>query len=145
MLAVRAAAAEDIDDVLALWADATDTPSVTDTRAGLARLLAVDPGALLLAELDGQLAGTLIAVFDGWRASLYRLVVDPYLRRRGVATALLRAGEQRLLELGALRLTALVDWNDRDALSFWSARGYDSQPERIRFVSMPPVGVPRLD
>jgi ribosomal protein S18 acetylase RimI-like enzyme len=145
MAAIRPAAPEDIDDVLALWSDAAEARTVTDTRAGLTRLLAVDPGALLLGELDGQLAGTLIATFDGWRANLYRLVVDPYLRRRGIATALLRAGEQRLLEFDAVRLTAIVDWNDPVALAFWSRSGYDSQPDRIRFVYMPSPSVPRLD
>jgi GNAT superfamily N-acetyltransferase len=143
--AIRPAALEDIDEVLALWADAAEAPTMTDTRAGLARLLATDPGALLLAELDGWLAGTLIAAFDGWRASLYRLVVYPHLRRHGIATALLRPAEQRVLELDAVRLTAIVDWNDPVALSFWTRRGYESQPDRIRFVYTPSVSVLRLD
>ena len=120
-------------------------PTITDTRAGLRRLLAVDPGALFLAEFYGQLAGTLIAAFDGWRGSFYRLVVRPDLRRRGIATALLRAGERRLLELDAVRLTAIVDWNDPVAMSFWNGRGYESQADRIRFVYAASGSVPRLD
>jgi ribosomal protein S18 acetylase RimI-like enzyme len=141
--AIRRATAEDIDEVLALWADAAEVATITDTRASLARLISTDPGALLLAELYGQLAGTLIAAFDGWRGSFYRLVVRPNLRRRGIATALMRAGEQRLLELDAVRLTAIVDWNDPVALSFWTGRGYESQPDRIRFVYTPSVSVLR--
>jgi ribosomal protein S18 acetylase RimI-like enzyme len=142
---IRRATFGDIDGVLALWAEADEAPTITDTRTGLSRLLAVDPGALLLAELYGQLAGTLIAAFDGWRGSFYRLIVYPDLRRRGIATALLRVGERRLFELNAVRLTAIVDWNDPVALAFWRSRGYSDQADRMRFVYTASGLVPRLD
>ena len=61
---------------------------------GLTRLLAADPQALLVAELDGVVAGSLIAAWDGWRGSFYRLAVSPEHRRKGLATMLLREGER---------------------------------------------------
>ena len=68
--------------------------------------------------------------------SLYRLAVNPAWRRRGIGTALVHAGEERLCELGALRLTALVANADRQAIGLWRAVGYERQPGTSRFVRM---------
>ncbi len=78
---IRSAGEEDIASVLDLWAAAGSPPSVSDSPDGLARLLGADPQALLVAELDGVLVGSLIAAWDGWRGSFYRLAVSPEHRR----------------------------------------------------------------
>lgn len=133
-LVIRSATHRDISAVLSLW-HACGTPAgVSDTREGLAGLLATAPEGLLVAESEGIMIGTLIVGWDGWRGSFYRLAVAPERRRRGVATALLREGERRLAGLGAARLTALVASDERGALAFWGARGYSRQPDRVRFI-----------
>lgn len=131
---IRNAIEEDIQSVLDLWAAAGSLPSVTDSRDGLTGLLAADPQALLVAELAGVLAGSLIAAWDGWRGSFYRLAVSPEHRRKGLATMLLREGERRLRERGAVRLTAIVADDDLTAMGFWRAAGYERQQHRARFV-----------
>lgn len=131
---LRPARHEDIDAVLRLWREASAVPSVSDDAASLGNLLDSDSHALLIAELDGQVTGSLIAAWDGWRASFYRLAVSPSHRRRGLARALVAAGEARLRALGARRLTALVDTGEEHALAFWTAAGYRAQRDRLRFV-----------
>ncbi len=131
---IRNATEEDIAAVLDLWTAAGSLPSVSDSPDGLAGLLAADPQALLVAELEDVLAGSLIAAWDGWRGSFYRLAVSPEHRRRGLATMLLREGERRLRERGAVRLTAIVADDDPTAMSFWQATGYEHQQHRARFV-----------
>jgi len=131
---IRSAGVQDIAAVLDLWAAAGSLPSVSDSPEGLAGLLAADPQALLLAELDGVLAGSLIAGWDGWRGSFYRLAVHPDRRRQGIATTLLREGDRHLRARGAVRLTAIVADDDPTAMSFWRAAGYEHQQHRARFV-----------
>jgi ribosomal protein S18 acetylase RimI-like enzyme len=131
---IRNALEEDLQNVLRLWAGAGGTPSVSDTPEALTLLLASDPRSLLLAESQGGLVGTLIAAWDGWRGSFYRLAVDPGSRRLGIATALVREGERRLRARGAVRLTAIVSDEDPAALGFWEAAGYTRQQHRTRFV-----------
>lgn len=63
-LSIRAATERDIEAVLAFWREAAEGTSVSDDRDGVARLLARDPEALLLAEWDGHLVGTVIAGWD---------------------------------------------------------------------------------
>ena len=131
---IRSAAEQDITSVLSLWLTAGGPPSVSDTREGLSRLLAADRNALLLAESDGVLIGSLIAAWDGWRGSFYRLAVHPERRRQGLARAMLREGERHLREQGAVRLTAIVIDEDPAAMGFWVAAGYQRQEHRARFV-----------
>lgn len=132
---IRHASNEDVERVLALWGAAGSTETVTDTRQGVLGLLDSDPEALLIAESDsGKVVGSLIAAWDGWRGSFYRLAVHPYRRREGLATALLREGERRLLARGAMRFTAIVTDDDPDSMGFWMATGYEQQESRARFV-----------
>src|SRR5580704_17930278 len=127
---IRNATQEDITAVLDLWVTAGSLPSVSDSREGIARLLATDPQALMIAELGDVLVGSLIAAWDGWRGSFYRLAVSPEHRRKGLATMLLREGERRLRERGAVRLTAIVDSEEDGAMAFWHTAGYARQENR---------------
>ncbi|WP_063732943.1 GNAT family N-acetyltransferase [Streptomyces sp. RTd22] len=133
-LRIRHATPSDVDTVLAFWREAAEGTSISDDRNGVARLIARDAESLLLAERDGALAGTVIAGFDGWRCHLYRLAVHPAHRRRGVATALLAAAEERFAALGGRRGDAMV--LDENALAHhaWSAAGYAREPQWSRWV-----------
>ena len=131
---VRAARADDITAVLALWAAAGAEPTHTDDPHSLGALLGHDPGALAVAEADGTVVGTVIAAWDGWRGSVYRLAVAPGHRRQGVAGVLLAHAEARLATLGAVRLQATVVATDAPAVGFWGATGWERQSARLRFV-----------
>ncbi|MFE0727082.1 GNAT family N-acetyltransferase [Streptomyces antibioticus] len=130
-LRIRAATPDDLDTVLAFWKCAAEGTSISDDRAGVERLVARDPGALLLAELDGEPAGTVIAGFDGWRCHLYRLAVHPERRRRGIGSALLAAAEERFVGLGGRRGDAMVLTRNETAHHAWHAAGYTPE-ERWR-------------
>jgi ribosomal protein S18 acetylase RimI-like enzyme len=135
---VRPAGPADVPAVLALWARARSAAASTpDTPETVARLLEADPGALLVAATPGAgaaIVGSIVAAWDGWRGNMYRLAVDPAHRRRGIALALVRAGERRLQERGARRVTALVAHDEADAVGLWVAAGYGRDQAIARFV-----------
>jgi ribosomal protein S18 acetylase RimI-like enzyme len=131
---LRTGRADDVDSVLSLWRRAEASPSPTESAADVRGLLARDPEALMVVEVDGEIVGSLIAGWDGWRGTFYRLAVDPAHRRRGLATALAQMGEERLRVLGARRLNAIVESEEADAMAFWAAAGYELQAARSRFV-----------
>ncbi|MFE9354758.1 GNAT family N-acetyltransferase [Streptomyces olivaceoviridis] len=133
-LRLRTAGSDDLDAVLAFWRTAAEGTSISDDRAGVERLTDRDPGALILAEQDGELVGTVIAGFDGWRCHLYRLAVHPERRRQGIASALLAAAEERFVRLGGRRADAMVLVRNATAQHAWGAAGYGPEEHWRRWV-----------
>ncbi|MEU6274589.1 GNAT family N-acetyltransferase [Streptomyces populi] len=133
-LRIRAARPEDLDAVLAFWRTAAEGTSISDDRGGVEGLVARDPGALLLAEHAGELVGTVIAGFDGWRCHLYRLAVRPDRRRLGIGAALLAAAEERFVRLGGRRGDAMVLERNETAHHAWRAAGYTAEEHWRRWV-----------
>jgi len=131
---IRPGGNDDIDAVLALWAAADAEPTVTDDADSIRCLIRHDPDALLVAEQDGRLVGTLIATWDGWRAAMWRLAIHPDHRRLGIASRLVRWAEDRFLRLGARRIALFVDTADPSPGEFWVACGYEPQSHRRRLV-----------
>ncbi|MFF8908919.1 GNAT family N-acetyltransferase [Streptomyces olivaceoviridis] len=134
LLRLRTARSDDLDAVLAFWKTAAEGTSISDDRAGVERLTDRDPEALILAEQDGELVGTVIAGFDGWRCHLYRLAVHPERRRQGIASALLAAAEERFVRLGGRRADAMVLVGNATAHHAWDAAGYGPEEHWRRWV-----------
>ena len=127
---VRRGETRDLPAVLALWGSArSEHASTPDSTDALERLITDSPGALLVAERDGEIVGALIAAWDGWRGNMYRLAVGDDHRRQGIGLALIRAGEEYLRDRGARRVTALVAFDDEAAGGFWGAAGYRQDQE----------------
>ncbi|MFF5307247.1 GNAT family N-acetyltransferase [Streptomyces sp. NPDC013161] len=133
-LHIRSAALSDIDAVLAFWREAAEGTSISDDRDGVARLITRDPDALILAERDGRLVGSVIAGFDGWRCHLYRLAVHPEQRRQGIGSALLSAAEERFVALGGRRGDAMVLERNETGQHAWRAAGYAPEEQWRRWV-----------
>ena len=131
---VRPGRLEEIPEVLGLWREAGSVPSVSDDPASLERLLETSEDALLVAEVDGRMVGTVIAGWDGWRANFYRLAVRPSARRRGIALRLVAEAERRLAAKGARRLSAIVMSEHDPAVALWLAAGYHHDARVGRYV-----------
>jgi ribosomal protein S18 acetylase RimI-like enzyme len=131
---IRHGQVEDVEALLAFWRVAAEGTDRHDDPAKVSALIERDPEAVLIAEVDGEMAGTLIAGWDGWRAHLYRLAVDPARRRRGIGTALLRAAEERFAAFGAFRADAMVLLDNELAHHVWGGAGYVPQPHWSRWV-----------
>ena len=132
---LRAATSADLDAVLEFWSrSAEDAHRPADTRLSLERLLARDSEAMTIAVDGGDVVGSLISGWDGWRFHLYRLAVDPKRRRERIAHDLLERAELRLVALGAVRIDAMVLGDNADAHQFWRAHGYEPQAEWNRWI-----------
>jgi ribosomal protein S18 acetylase RimI-like enzyme len=129
---LRPATTDDVQGVLTLWRHAAE-PTSTDSAEALDGLLRRDPGALIVAEEDGRIVGSVVAGWDGWRGAIYRLAVAPEHRRRGLGQSLLHAAEERLTGLGGHRLHAIVVEANADAVAFWDATDWEHQAGQLRF------------
>jgi len=134
---IRHARAADCPAVLALWRESEASPTVTDDSDAIAQALCDNHAALFVAEDTERVVGTVIAGFDGWRGSIYRLAVAPSYRRRGIAAALVREAESALFAMGARRITAIVESDHPWAVAFWDAmsrHGFERDPLKIRYI-----------
>lgn len=134
LIDVRDAKPQDVSAILALWACAGATPSATDSAEDLLRAITLDFTAVLVAEDDGRMVGSVIGGFDGWRGNVYRLAVEPAFRRRGVARRLIEEIDSRFREWGVARVTALVEREHTSALSFWETTAYVLDGRMVRYV-----------
>ncbi len=127
----------DGDELLlpAFWAVAGENAGRPADRPEAVRaLLDRDPEAVLVAEADGQVVGTVIAGWDGWRANLYRLAVHPDQRGRGIARRLLGLAEERVAGFGTGRVLAMVLDDNHRGQQLWRGAGYQPQTDWSRWV-----------
>lgn len=134
-VAIRDFTMDDYENVMRMWEDAglPHKPGGRDSRDDVAAQLAFPGTFFLVAETDGETAGTLIATHDGRKGWINRLAVRPSLRQRGVAAALVAEGERRLAE-GGIRIIAVLveDWN-HTSLEVFSRLGYLRHDDIVYF------------
>jgi ribosomal protein S18 acetylase RimI-like enzyme len=123
----------DTPAVLEFWRRAGAIARPTDDAEGLAARLERDADLFLLALAEGTVIGTLMGGWDGWRGNMYRLVVDPRHRRKGVAKELVDRVEEALCRRGARRITSLVFHDEPGAADFWRSAGYEPDAAVTRY------------
>jgi ribosomal protein S18 acetylase RimI-like enzyme len=97
---VRRAMPVDAESILTFWRQSNATVSTTDDVESI-RVVANTPYAVfLLAVEEGELVGSLIGAFDGWRGNMYRLVIRPDRRRQGIARQLVQHVEAIFCRVG---------------------------------------------
>ncbi len=136
-ITIRPCRTEECANVLDLWQKAEATPSATDSVQELKMLIQAHEDLFLVAEHNGQLLGTVIGGWDGWRGNIYRLAVLPNHRRQGIGRALTQEIESRLRDKGAKRLSVLVKHEDTLAVAFWdslSDLGYSLDRRMVRYI-----------
>lgn len=132
---IRRGRMEDVPALLEFWEKAGENAGRPGDDAGLIEnLLLWDPDSIIVAESDSGIVGTVIAGWDGWRAHMYRLAVDPDSRGQGIGRRLTRAAEERLRSLGAVRFDAMVLSGNTVGEAAWEAMGYGPQRDWMRWI-----------
>lgn len=131
---IRPCSPDEASALLALWKQADATPSATDNAEAIQRVVQESSACVLVTEADGQLVGSIIGTFDGWRGNIYRLAVHPDYRRLGIARAMLAEIHIRLKNKGAKRITALVEKDHPRAIEFWQGVGYQLDHRMVRYI-----------
>lgn len=122
---IREMASEDYSAAIKIW---TATPGMkieeADSEAGIARYLSRNPGLSHVAEIDGEIIGTVLCGEDGRRGYLQHLCVKESHRNKGIAKALLKAAIDsfRTHELYEIRIFVFKD--NELANEFWQDQGW---------------------
>lgn len=128
---IRPFRAGDRDPLRALWSRVfPDDPPWNAPEVMIDNKLKVHPELLLVGELAGTIVGAVIAGFDGVRGWIYHLAVAPEHRRHGFATALVRAAEQGLRDLGCPKVNLQMRATNQEVVAFYRSVGYQVE-ERV--------------
>ena len=108
--------------------------SATDNTESLAVVLD-HPNATVLVVLDGDtVVGSALPAWDGWRGTVYRVVVHPRrLEQEEIGLALIAAAVRWLRRLGVATVSAPVG-DTVDAQRLWKRAGFRHDTRTHRFV-----------
>ncbi len=118
---------QDFDRVYGLWRNAGDGVHLrrSDEPEEIYKKLQRDPDLFLVADLDGEIVGSVIGGFDGRRGMMYHLAVAQEHRKQGIASLLVDELEKRLRLKGCIRYYLLVTRDNEPAIRFYEKRGWE--------------------
>lgn len=88
----------------------------TEGPEAMLRVHQCKAAVFLVAEDEDRLVGLIRGVYDGSKALIHIVSVDPAYQRRGIGSALVREAAGRFMERGAKNLAVTVPG---DNLEFW--------------------------
>ncbi len=108
---------------------------VVDGCESLARQMSMPHNVLLVAEIDGKVQGFVTGTWDGARAFLFKMSVDPTLQRQGIGTMLVKESARIFKGMGAVTvgLSAAdgTGGEQNNAVGFWAKLGFELIPARL--------------
>jgi len=116
---------ESYDRVLKLWKQCEGVGlSDSDSRENIQLYLNRNPGFSLIAELNKELVGVVLAGHDGRRGYLHHLAVSPNYRRQGIGKLLADTCLKKLKNEGILKCHIMLFNNNHEGLKFWKSAGW---------------------
>jgi ribosomal protein S18 acetylase RimI-like enzyme len=89
------------------------------------RKLKVQPELFLVAHVNGQVVGTVMAGFDGVRGWVHHLAVRGSHRHQGIASSLMIAAEKGLEASGCPKVNLQVRATNSAVIAFYRSLGYE--------------------
>jgi len=126
MVDIRPYESKDQTQVVALWNEVfPDDPPWNEPASMIRRKLTVQPELFLVAHVTGEVAGTVLAGFDGVRGWVHHLAVRASYRRQGLASSLMTAAEKGLAALGCPKVNLQVRATNSAVVAFYRSLGYE--------------------
>ena len=120
----RSFATADRDPLLKLWRACDLTRPWNDPEDDIRQCLANSSSALLIAEQDRRLCGSVMMGCDGHRGWVYYLAVDPCCRHQGVGRALMAQAENWMRERDVPKIQAMIRSDNLAVRGFYGRLDY---------------------
>jgi hypothetical protein len=127
-LTIRPFKASDRKALIALWSDCGLTRPWNPPDRDIDFCLKSKHGAILIGELDGQIAASVMVGHDGHRGWVYYVAADPNQQRKGLGAAIMAAAEAWLQQRGVPKVMLLIRPENKKVARFYKALGYAVEP-----------------
>ncbi len=125
---IRLAGPDDCCDVITLWQNCGLTRPWNDAAGDFTRAIDNPASDILCLEKSGRLVATVMVGYDGHRGWVYYLGVSPDSRAQGLGRHLMEVAEIWLRERNAPKIQLMVREDNKQAIGFYEALGYEVQP-----------------
>ena len=122
---IRSFEPTDESAVIDLWRRCNLVRPQNDPAKDIRRKLAVQSHLFLVAVIDGEIVGSVMAGYEGHRGWINYLATAPEHRRRGIARALMQEAERLLNAVGCPKINLQVRSTNREVIEFYRAIGFD--------------------
>lgn len=128
---IRPAGEGDISAMLDLWSGVKEiqSTSVPDHHEQVKCFLELNPTSFLVACREDRLVGTIMGGYNGWRGSIYHLVVESSCRGQGIAKQLMLCCLEALRQLGAPRVDLTTYAYNTRAQDFYDTMGFKERDD----------------
>ncbi|PVZ82837.1 GNAT family acetyltransferase [Serratia sp. S1B] len=124
---IRVFRQDDFEEVITLWERCDLLRPWNDPEMDIERKLNHDPDLFLVAEVGGEVVGSVMGGYDGHRGSAYYLGVHPDYRGRGIANALINRLEKKLIARGCPKIQLMVREDNDTVIEMYEKIGYEIQ------------------
>ena len=127
-LIIREFEEKDHSAVIKLWESLfKNDPPWNDPASIIKRKLAFQSELFLIGEDNRRVVATVLGGYDGFRGWVYHLAVNADKRRTGIARQMMNAIENKLKDLGCIKINLQIRSSNLDVVAFYEAIGYSKE------------------
>ena len=121
--------ATDRIQVVELWRNVFGYETAhNEPNLAISKKIATNDGLFFVAVENTDIAGTIMAGYDGHRGWLYSVAVDPKIRLNGLGSSLVRHAEKALTDLGCMKVKLQQLATNEATATFYKSLGYSVEP-----------------
>ena len=117
---------QDYDAVRALWRTIRGfgTRALDDSREDVVRFIRRNPTTSVVAEMEGNIIGSILCGSDGRQGALYHVCVAKAYRRQGIGTRMVGYCMHQLKEMGINKVGLIAFTSNEAGNAFWKQIGW---------------------
>lgn len=122
---IRRMKLEDFNDMYALWKKSgIHLVSYERELQEVVMMLDINPDSCFVIVERNMIIGSIFGVFNGRRAWIYHLAVDPLYQRMGLGSQLLKKAEDVLLKKGTAKIRLFIEFDNLRVFHFYEKNKY---------------------
>ena len=128
---IRTMTIEDYEGVYALWMSIKGFAmrSIDDSREGVERFLARNPGISVVALEEGKVVGAILCGHDGRRGCMYHVCVHEDYRMRGIGKAMVVFAMEALKREKISKISLIAFTRNDVGNAFWNRIGWTKRED----------------